>query len=80
MPSIIKMSCNFLRRVFATGISEAPPQTDELADTVFALNQQAMTSYVMEPAISREALLTHLRAQNALLVGPYLTEPASSSV
>ncbi len=62
-----------------TGDLDAGVDTRLLTDTVFALNQQATTTYVLEPGMQRHAIEDHLRAQYALLIGPYLTDrkPAS---
>ena len=55
------------------GDLDAGIDTRLLTDTVFALNQQATTTYVLEPAIPRQAIEDRLRAQYALLIAPYLT-------
>lgn len=54
------------------GDLDADIDTRLLTDTVFALNQQATTTYIMEPNMPRQAIEDHLRAQYALLIGPYL--------
>ncbi|MFB3105432.1 MAG: TetR/AcrR family transcriptional regulator [Pseudomonadales bacterium] len=61
------------------GDLDAGVDTRLLTDTVFALNQQATTNYVLEPGMPRQTIEDHLRAQYALLIGPYLTDrkPAS---
>ncbi len=61
------------------GDLDAGVDTRLLTDTVFALNQQATTNYVLEPGMQRQAIEDHLRAQYALLIGPYLIDrkPAS---
>lgn len=56
------------------GDLDASVDTRLLTDTVFALNQQATTTYILEPGMPRQATEDHLRAQYALLIGPYLID------
>ncbi len=56
----------------AAGDLDAGVDTRLLADTMFALNQQATIAYVTDPTIPRETIEDHLRSQYALLIGPYL--------
>ncbi len=66
----------------AAGDLDAGVDTRLLADTMFALNQQATITYVTDPTIPRETIEDHLRSQYTLLIGPYLRgrKPASPPI